>query len=479
MPRAKPRGKISRPGLRASPRKRNPEISDVNSDDNKNEDITINDEEMDEETGKGSGDTSQSDTNEPMDSKGEDDESSSTGHRKRGRKRKSEIPQEEKYVPTQDPTQRGIMAQGGSLRRRDTLKPSWRYSPPPVATRRIKGDDNKITKMDNRKKLAIMKSQPAILLDDKNQSDMNDDKKMIVNMPDGFPIKVEPPKKKITITTNTSPKVATTAAKPKTVVIVDTPTVKATDKDSSITAIVEDVSQDNEVEIIDKVSEKNDKTNETTEQPPTARGARVAARRKSAEPVVAVTTTSVTATTIASVTETSKSPVKVTLTSAGSAEKTAAVVVTRSSSAMHHPIGMSKTQTITISTNTPPITVTTTKNQVSNTSTTSVTTAPSVTTTTTTTATGSVKVPTILKPTITATQVANVSNVSKGPPIKKPVSLSKYLDTLPEIEDCIHNDGIQDVHMEKLPDKILLVHSELPLPLAISVDKEEENYLFR
>ncbi|OTF82380.1 hypothetical protein BLA29_006841, partial [Euroglyphus maynei] len=373
------------------------------------------------------------------------------GPRKRGRKRKSEVPLDEKFVPANDSAQRGIMAQGGSLRRRDTLKSSWRYSPPPVSTsRRSKVDDN--NKVENRKKPNIIKSRATAIPADNQKSETNDDKKLIVNMPDGFPIKVEPPKKKIAITN--SPKVTTSAVKPKTVVVVETPTKKALDKEFSEVIIVEDVEAENAA---DKESEKIDKTNDETEQQQTTRGARVTTRRKSTEPVIAVTAASATATTTVTATEKSKSPVRVTLTTA---EKTAAVVVTRSSSAMH-PTGMSKTQTITISTNTPP---TTTKNQVSSTS--SVTTAPSGTTTTTT-ATGTTKVPTILKPTIT-TPATNVSNVSKGPSIKKPVSLSKYLDTLPEIEDCIHNDGIQDGHMEKLPDKILLVHSELPLPLAIS-----------
>lgn len=78
------------------------------------------------------------------------------------------------------------------------------------------------------------------------------------------------------------------------------------------------------------------------------------------------------------------------------------------------------------------------------------------------------KMPTILK----------TGQITKSP-ARRPLTLTKYLDTLPEINDCIHNDGIDDSGMEKLPDKILLVHSELPLPLAVSIDKEDQNYLFR
>lgn len=78
------------------------------------------------------------------------------------------------------------------------------------------------------------------------------------------------------------------------------------------------------------------------------------------------------------------------------------------------------------------------------------------------------KVPSILKPTGTTKSTT-----------RRSLSLTKYLDTLPEINECIHNDGIDDSQMEKLPDKILLVHSELPLPLAVSIDKEDQNYLFR
>lgn len=84
------------------------------------------------------------------------------------------------------------------------------------------------------------------------------------------------------------------------------------------------------------------------------------------------------------------------------------------------------------------------------------------------------KLPTILKPAVVSTQL---SNINKSPMKKN--SLNKYLETLPEIDECVQNDGINDIDMEKLPDKILLVNSELPLSLAVNIDNEDQNYLFR
>lgn len=113
-------------------------------------------------------------------------------------------------------------------------------------------------------------------------------------------------------------------------------------------------------------------------------------------------------------------------------------------------VALSKPQTITISATAPTITI------------------PKLMTTSSV----ANKIPTILKPSISTT------NANKGP-VRKPLSLSKYLETLPEIDECIHNDGIPDTEMQKLPDKILLVNSELPLELAVSVENQDVDYLFR
>ena len=60
---------------------------------------------------------------------------SSEPTRKRGRKPKEKIKEEDRYVPNTDSAKRGIMAEGSSsLRRRDQIKSKARYSPPPFDT---------------------------------------------------------------------------------------------------------------------------------------------------------------------------------------------------------------------------------------------------------------------------------------------------------------------------------------------------------
>jgi DNA-directed RNA polymerase subunit M/transcription elongation factor TFIIS len=56
--------------------------------------------------------------------------------------------------------------------------------------------------------------------------------------------------------------------------------------------------------------------------------------------------------------------------------------------------------------------------------------------------------------------------------------MTKYIDVLPELHECTY-DIDTDISMAKLPDKILLLHSELPLKLALSVEHDDEPYLFR
>ena len=56
--------------------------------------------------------------------------------------------------------------------------------------------------------------------------------------------------------------------------------------------------------------------------------------------------------------------------------------------------------------------------------------------------------------------------------------MTKYIDGMPDINECtldIENDS----QMTKLPDRILLLHSELPLKLALSVEHEDQPFLFR
>lgn len=61
----------------------------------------------------------------------------------------------------------------------------------------------------------------------------------------------------------------------------------------------------------------------------------------------------------------------------------------------------------------------------------------------------------------------------------KRVPLHKYLDSLPDIKDCVFPDNISDEGMVKLPDRVLLVHSELPLKLSVNIEHDDKLYLFR
>lgn len=59
-----------------------------------------------------------------------------------------------------------------------------------------------------------------------------------------------------------------------------------------------------------------------------------------------------------------------------------------------------------------------------------------------------------------------------------PHQMAKYMDQLPDMSDCINVDSIDDKEMVKLPDRIMLVNSELPLNLSIYVDNPQNDYLF-
>ena len=50
---------------------------------------------------------------------------------------------------------------------------------------------------------------------------------------------------------------------------------------------------------------------------------------------------------------------------------------------------------------------------------------------------------------------------------------------VPEIAVCLNADGVDDKHVKKMPDRIMLIHSELPLHLAVFVDNPENEYLFQ
>ncbi len=56
--------------------------------------------------------------------------------------------------------------------------------------------------------------------------------------------------------------------------------------------------------------------------------------------------------------------------------------------------------------------------------------------------------------------------------------MGKYIDNLPEVVDCINADNIDDKNMAKLPDRIMLVNSELPLHLSVDLDNAHKDYLF-
>lgn len=115
-------------------------------------------------------------------------ESTENVPKKRGRKRKTELAEQEKFIPPVDPTKRGIMASGGSLRRRDTLKSTSRYSPPPDIRRSQKGFME--IKREEPDTEVIPRKRVGRPPNSSNQNKSIDNKKMIVTMPDGFDIKV-------------------------------------------------------------------------------------------------------------------------------------------------------------------------------------------------------------------------------------------------------------------------------------------------
>lgn len=140
----------------------------------------------------GTADETDKTENEETDTSKDDSKSTpTTGPRKRGRKRKSEIVRnEEKYDPTAETAKRGIVASGGSLRRRETLKSSWRYSPPPVSTRKYGPrssttpsrymEDGEFKDNDGRKSEEVSVDLEYVQSEDK----------LVVTLPDGSNLKV-------------------------------------------------------------------------------------------------------------------------------------------------------------------------------------------------------------------------------------------------------------------------------------------------
>ena len=58
-------------------------------------------------------------------------------------------------------------------------------------------------------------------------------------------------------------------------------------------------------------------------------------------------------------------------------------------------------------------------------------------------------------------------------------SMTKNVDSLPEIADCLNADSVNDKHMKKMPNRIMLIHSELPLFQAVFVGNPENEFLFQ
>lgn len=338
--------------------------------------------------------------------------------KRRGRKRKSELLLEERYLPASDPTKRGIIAQGGSLRRRDTLKSTARYSPPPAATRSKTGrgsitipntpkividadSDNSTgpslttkstdtsTPVNRRKSLGIQRIANSTVTVEENIDDVKPVEKTIeIELPDGTISKITGPFR----------------------------------------------TEELEEEIIDKESEKD------LDYKPATRST-----RKKSDPTPV---------------ENNTTPTIVNNNDGGSTES---------------PIKSPKMQNITTVKiiNQSPSTIST----VAKTTTNSVTVTNQMNKATAVIAQNSKSLPAILKPLPTTT--INTAVLKNTPTNRRLQPLTKYLDALPELADCISSDGIEDSEMVKMPDKLMLIHSELPLDLATSIDNEDNDYLFR
>lgn len=86
--------------------------------------------------------------------------------------------------------------------------------------------------------------------------------------------------------------------------------------------------------------------------------------------------------------------------------------------------------------------------------------------------------PAILLTSNSQKQPATVAKIVKNI-LDRPFPLGRYSSSLPPIEDCINPDFIDDSAMRKIPDRILLVTTELPIRFATSVEKEGHDFVFR
>lgn len=101
------------------------------------------------------------------------------------------------------------------------------------------------------------------------------------------------------------------------------------------------------------------------------------------------------------------------------------------------------------------------------------------------TALGKSNLPAILKPASAPNTplagglvLKNASSLTPASRRQATNQMGKYIDNLPEVVDCINADNIDDKDMQKLPDRIMLVNSELPLHLSVYIDNAEKDYLF-
>ncbi|XP_054168028.1 uncharacterized protein LOC128965373 [Oppia nitens] len=350
------------------------------------------------------------------DDQNESVESSADGDsiRKRGRKPKEPIKDEDRYIPNTDAKKRGIMAEGSSsLRRRDQIKSKSRYSPPPFDTpkrdrsaikfpsttasnSRLMGSDDEEVSVSPTFKLTTdvmppKQRKPNVGIRTPNESvvqtnenisvaKIGDGTKLVVTLPDGTNIKVD-------ATTSSSKKVAFKGSKK-----------------------VGDKSEDVEIDFDDDGAKSD----------PLDDDYKPSRARKKFEEIKTTT------------------PV--------GKDK---VINTYSRVTPKQSISQPPKQLLTISQSQ-------LKQQLLG-------------------ATPASKVTPKLVTPVTAT---NQKRTPASTQRRTPISSTKYIDGLPDVHECTL-DTEPDSQFTKLPDKILLLHSELPLKLALSVEHEEESYLFR
>ncbi|CAG2110298.1 unnamed protein product, partial [Medioppia subpectinata] len=343
-------------------------------------------------------------------SDGENSESQTEGesNRKRGRKPKEPIKEEDRYVPNTDSAKRGIMAEGStSLRRRDQIKSKARYSPPPFdtpkrertaikfpsttssSTRYVnESDDEDMVSVSPTFKLTADVSPPrrkantnransesVHTIENVGVSKIGDGSKLVVTLPDGTNIKVD-------ASTTSTKKVAFKGTK------------KVGEKLESVDIECDDAGA---------------KADPMDDDYKPSRGRKSTDGKTPGDKPKVIQTYS-----------------RVTPKQTISSPKLLAISQTQLKSQMS---GQTSAAKIT------PKFVTTPSAQPKK------------------------------------TPVATTQRRTTTP-------MTKYIDGLPELHECTL-DVENDSQLTKLPDKILLLHSELPLNLALSVEHEEESFLFR